>query len=38
MGRKLATIQTIREINPIPNADALEVASVLGCHKFPGHS
>ena len=35
MGRKLATIQTIREINPIPNADALEVASVLGCHQFP---
>lgn len=30
MGRKLATIQTIREINLIPNADALEVASVLG--------
>lgn len=30
MGRKLATIQTIREIYPIPDADAIEVASVLG--------
>jgi RNA ligase (TIGR02306 family) len=30
MGRKLATIQTIKEINPIPGADKIEVASVLG--------
>lgn len=30
MGRKLATIQRISELNPIPNADKIEVASVLG--------
>ena len=30
MARKLATIQRIKELNPIPNADAIEVASVLG--------
>lgn len=30
MGRQLATIQRIREINPIPNADSIEVASILG--------
>lgn len=28
--RRLATIQTITELNPIENADAIEVASVLG--------
>lgn len=28
--RKLASIQVIREIHPIPNADAIEVAKVLG--------
>lgn len=28
--RKLASIQEIREINPIPNADAIEVATILG--------
>lgn len=28
--RKLATIQTITELNPIENADAIEVATVLG--------
>lgn len=28
--RKLVTIQTIKEIRPIQNADAIEVASVLG--------
>lgn len=30
MRRKLATIDTIREINPIPGADAIEVATVRG--------
>lgn len=30
MGRILASIQEIKEINPIPDADAIEVASVLG--------
>jgi RNA ligase (TIGR02306 family) len=30
MGRKLATIQKIKELNPIPNADSLELATVLG--------
>lgn len=30
MGRVLATIQEIKEINPIPDANAIEVASVLG--------
>jgi len=28
--RKLATIQTIKELNPIPNADSIEVATILG--------
>lgn len=28
--RKLASIQEIKEINPIPNADAIEVATILG--------
>jgi len=28
--RKLASIQNILEINPIPKADAIEVAKVLG--------
>jgi RNA ligase (TIGR02306 family) len=28
--RKLATIQKIKELNPIPGADAIEVASILG--------
>ena len=30
MTRKLAHIELIEEINPIPNADAIEVVSVLG--------
>ncbi|MEK6883181.1 MAG: RNA ligase (ATP) [Nanoarchaeota archaeon] len=30
MARELATIQRIRELNPIPNADTIEVASILG--------
>ena len=30
MARKLATIQKISALNPIPNADQIEVASVLG--------
>lgn len=30
MTRKLAHIEVIEEINPIPNADAIEVVSVLG--------
>jgi len=30
MGRILASIQEIKEINPIPDADVIEVASVLG--------
>lgn len=28
--RKLATIQTIKDIQPIPDADAIEVAKVMG--------
>lgn len=28
--RKLASVQEIKEINPIPNADAIEVATILG--------
>ena len=28
--RKLASIQTIKEIHPIENADAIELATVLG--------
>ena len=28
--RKLATIQTIKDIRPIPDADAIEVAKVMG--------
>ena len=28
--RKLATIQTIADLRPIPNADNIEVAQVLG--------
>ena len=28
--RKLATIQTIKDIQPIPDADAIEVAKVIG--------
>ena len=28
--RKLASIQEIKDINPIPNADAIEVATILG--------
>ena len=32
MERKLASIQKIVEINPIENADAIEVATVLGWH------
>ena len=30
MARKLASIQVIKEINPIPDADAIAVATVLG--------
>lgn len=30
MERKLATIQTIKDIQPIPNADKIDVCSVLG--------
>jgi RNA ligase (TIGR02306 family) len=30
MTRKLATIQKIKELNPIPKADSIEVASILG--------
>ncbi len=30
MERKLASIQKVLEVNPIPNADAIEVLSVLG--------
>ena len=30
--RNLATIQRINNIRPIPNADAIEVADVLGWH------
>ena len=30
MERKLASIQTVTEVNPIPGADKIEVASVLG--------
>lgn len=30
--RKLASIQIIKEINAIPNADAIEVADILGWH------
>lgn len=39
--RKLASIQEIKEINPIPNADAIEVATILGwkvvIKKSEGH-
>jgi RNA ligase (TIGR02306 family) len=30
MSRKLVTIQKIKELNPIPNADSIEVATILG--------
>ena len=30
MERKLASVQTVTEVNPIPGADKIEVASVLG--------
>lgn len=30
--RKLISIQQVKEINPIPDADAIEVATVLGWH------
>jgi len=30
MERKLATIQVVKEVNPIPDADKIEVVSVLG--------
>ena len=30
--RKLATIATITEVNPIPGADAIDVATVRGWH------
>ncbi len=32
MTRKLAHIEVIEDINPIPNADSIEVVSVLGWH------
>ena len=32
MARKLASIQIISDISPIPDADAIEVATVLGWH------
>jgi len=30
--RKLASVQRIKDIQPIPNADNIEVATVLGWH------
>jgi RNA ligase (TIGR02306 family) len=30
MSRKLVTIQKIKELNAIPNADSIEVATILG--------
>ena len=32
MARKLASVQIISDISPIPDADAIEVATVLGWH------
>ncbi|MEW6743781.1 MAG: RNA ligase (ATP) [Planctomycetota bacterium] len=32
MERKLATIQVVKEIRPIPDADAIECADILGWH------
>lgn len=36
MERKLASIQKILDLQPIPNADAIEVATVLGWHVVVG--